>query len=89
MEPEDYDYYDEIYVMDYRNIKNINNICADPEHKIKLLRSVLYTEDEIENLSQEDLEIEDPWYTRDFDKVYKMIKASCEKIFAMDKYYIL
>lgn len=81
MEAEDYQYYDEIYVMDFKNMKNIKKICDDPDHKIKLLRSVLYNEDDIEKLSQEDLEIEDPWYTGDFEKVYKIIKASCEKIF--------
>lgn len=80
MESKDYDKYDEIYVMDFRNIRNIAKICTDRDHKIKLLRSVLYNEDDIEDIGAKDLEVEDPWYTRNFKKVYDMILEACLKI---------
>ena len=54
----DYDEFDEIYVMDYSNLRRINNIVNDYDNKIKLL----YKE-----------EIEDPWWTGNFDKVYEQL----------------
>ena len=54
----DYDEFDEIYVMDYSNLRRINNIVDDYDNKIKLL----YKE-----------EIEDPWWTGNFDKVYEQL----------------
>ena len=60
MTAEDYDKADEIYVMDNRNLVNIRKIIKnDPENKIKLLLK--------------DREIQDPWYTRDFEKAYREI----------------
>ena len=54
----DYDRFDEIYVMDDSNMRYINRIVNDKDHKIKMLCSY---------------EIEDPLYTDRFDKVYEEI----------------
>lgn len=57
---EDYENFDEIYVMDKRNLKNIKYIIPeDKNNKISLLLK--------------DKEIEDPWYTRDFEKAFREI----------------
>lgn len=55
---EDYDYYDEIYLMDQSNLRLIANIVVDTDNKIKLLNGI----------------IDDPWYTGDFDLAFKQIK---------------
>ncbi len=55
---QDYDRFDQIYVMDRYNMKNILRIMDDPENKIKMLRPY---------------DIEDPWYTDNYDKVYEEI----------------
>ncbi len=55
---QDYENFDEIYVMDQLNLKRIHKIIDDHDHKIKLL----YKE-----------EIEDPWWTGRYDKVYEQI----------------
>lgn len=60
----DYDYYDEIYVMDESNLRIIHNMIDDKDSKIKLLNGI----------------IEDPWYTRRFDKVFEEIKEGVLKI---------
>ncbi|MDO4940917.1 MAG: low molecular weight protein-tyrosine-phosphatase [Erysipelotrichaceae bacterium] len=58
----DYEEYDDIFVMDSSNIYLINKIIDDHNHKIKKLCSY---------------DIDDPWYTGDFEGVYKQI---CEGI---------
>ncbi len=55
---EDYENYDEIYVMDELNMKNIHRIIDDHDHKIKYLLN---------------RDIEDPWWTGQYDKVYDEI----------------
>ena len=65
MQEEDYDRFDEIYVMDRSNLCRLNRIVEDTENKVKMLN---------------DYEIEDPWYTGNFDKVYEEIKEGIEKI---------
>lgn len=60
----DYDYYDYIFVMDSNNLRNIKRIIPDDcERKIRLL------------IDPE--EIEDPWYTGDFETVYRQIEKGC------------
>ena len=44
---------------------------GDPEEKIKLLMTFTKREEEIE----------DPWYTGRFEKVYEQIKEGCEALF--------
>lgn len=61
----DYDEFDEIYVMDNSNLRRINSIVNDYGNKIKLL----YKE-----------EIEDPWWTGNFDKVYEQIYSGIKSL---------
>ncbi|MBQ2583334.1 MAG: low molecular weight phosphotyrosine protein phosphatase, partial [Erysipelotrichaceae bacterium] len=51
--------------MDRSNLCRLNRIVEDTENKVKMLN---------------DYEIEDPWYTGNFDKVYEEIKEGIEKI---------
>lgn len=62
---QDYDNFDEIYVMDSNNMRNISYILDDPDHKIKKLC---------------DYDIEDPWWTDNFELVYKQINEGIERL---------
>lgn len=62
---EDYDKFDEIYVMDSNNMRNILRILEDKDNKIKKLCSC---------------DIEDPWYTGDFETVYTQINEGIDNI---------
>ena len=55
IQQKDYDDFDVIYVMDDSNMRYIKRIIDDKDDKIRMLCSY---------------EIEDPWYTDRFDKVY-------------------
>ena len=77
---EDYKKYDLIICMEKSNYYNLINIYnGDPDDKIKLLMS--YT--------GKNEEIEDPWYTGNFDKVFKQINRGCEALFdsLVDNFY--
>lgn len=64
----DYDEYDYIVAMDYKNIKNINNIVGiDYDNKVCRLLDI--TDDKRDIL--------DPWYTGDFEQTYKDISKGC------------
>lgn len=66
---EDYDKFDYIFLMDNENISGIRKIINDDkENKIHKLLSFVGAGDEIE----------DPWYTRNFDKVYNQIENGCK-----------
>lgn len=60
----DYDYYDEIYIMDESNKYLVSRVCKDSLNKIKLLNGY----------------IEDPWYTGNFDKVFEQINEGIDNI---------
>lgn len=64
----DYEKYDYIIAMEEFNIKNIFKIIKeDPEKKVyKLL-----------DFTDNPKDIEDPWYTRDFDTTYDEILKGC------------
>ena len=62
---DDYDRFDEIYVMDEYNMRNILKILDDKDNKIHKLCSY---------------DIEDPWYTNNFDKVFDQINEGIESI---------
>ena len=60
----DYKEFDVIFVMDDSNLYRIKRIFDDDEHKIRKLM---------------DDDIEDPWWTDNFDKVYAEIVEGIEK----------
>ena len=64
LEKEDLNKYDVIYYMDDSNLYNIKRILGE-SNKYK-------------KLSTKD--IEDPWYTNNFDKVFEEIDEACNKI---------
>ena len=67
--PQDYGRYDLIVGMDGENLRNMRRIYGgDPEGKISLLRSWA---------GEPGKEIDDPWYTRDFDGALREIEAGC------------
>ena len=77
---DDYNKYDLIICMEKSNYYDLINIYnGDPEDKIKLLMD--YT--------GRDEEIEDPWYTGNFDRVFNQIKEGCEDLFdyLVDKFH--
>lgn len=62
----DYRYFDRIYVFDSNNMRNILRMTGnDPEKKISMLL---------------DCEIEDPWWTDEYEKVFSLIEKGCDKI---------
>ena len=67
----DYDYYDYIIVMDEMNKYNLMRIIGnDKDNKVyKLL-----------DFTEKPLEIEDPWYTGNFEKVYNQIENGCKSL---------
>ena len=68
----DYDYYDYLIVMEQYNIRNLMRIIgSDPEKKVyKLL-----------DFAGSGGDIDDPWYTGDFDTAYREIVEGLEGFF--------
>jgi protein-tyrosine phosphatase len=66
---EDYDHYDYLIGMDTWNIRNIMRIISsDPENKVhKLLE-----------FADSSADIDDPWYTGDFETTYQDVLRGCE-----------
>lgn len=64
LENEDYDKYDSFYYMEDKNLKNIERILENTDKCQKLL----------------DKDIEDPWYTNNFEKVFEEIEQGCKGI---------
>lgn len=69
MTREDYEEYDYIIGMEYRNLRNMQRIIgADTKHKVhKLL-----------DFSPNPRDIADPWYTGDFDRTYDDVLEGCQ-----------
>ena len=67
----DYEKYDYFIGMDSNNICNMKYLFNnDPENKVyRLLDFTKLKKD-----------VEDPWYTRNFEKVYEEINLGCEKL---------
>ncbi len=64
----DYDDFDLLVIMDRENLWHMNRYFPkDPDHKIHMLRE--YCGD--------NKEIDDPWYTGDFQGVYEQIREGC------------
>ena len=75
----DYRSWDYIIAMDEENLWDLNRIYGgDPEGKISLL---------LDWAGQKGREIEDPWYTRNFDRVLGQIEEGCDGIirFLLDR----
>ena len=67
----DYKKFDYIIVMDEENLYNVRRVMStDNENKIKKL---LY-------FINSDKDVDDPWYTRDFDKCYQEIYEGCKAL---------
>ena len=62
---EDYDDFDVIYAMDRSNLRVLERLIDDREHKIRLLKET---------------EIDDPWWTGRYDEVYEQILEELEKL---------
>ena len=72
IQKEDYQDYDYIIGMDQQNYDDLIQLFdGDPENKIKLLMS----------FTGKDEEIEDPWYTNRFERVYNQIQKGCKALF--------
>lgn len=67
----DYDYYDLIIAMDTDNVRNLRRLLGeDVAGKISLLmQETGYVRD-----------VEDPWYTGDFEKTYQDVVAGCKAL---------
>lgn len=66
----DYDKFDYIIGMEESNIYRIKNLIGDPDIKVYKLLDFNGTSNDIE----------DPWYTGNFDKVYSQIHMGCEAL---------
>lgn len=62
---EDYDRFDCIYVMDQSNMRLINHIVSDYDHKIFML---------------DDKDVSDPWYYNNYDEVYDQMYEKIKEI---------
>lgn len=69
MNIEDGIYYDYILAMETENIRDIKRII-DSKYEDKIYRLMDFTNNK--------KDIEDPWYTRDFDTAYKEIEMGCK-----------
>ena len=71
MERRDYQEYDYLIGMEQWNIRNMLHITGgDPDHKMYRLL----------DFTEEPGDIDDPWYTGNFDLTYREIKAGCEAL---------
>lgn len=74
MTKKDYDHYDYLIAMDNWNLRNMRRfVPEDREQKVRLLR----------DFTDSPGEIDDPWYTGDFETAYRQILAGCQGLFAM------
>lgn len=71
LERSDYDKYDYLLGMEQYNIRNMIRILgSDPHHKVCRLL----------DFSTRPRDIEDPWYTGDFETAYRDILEGCEAL---------
>ncbi len=71
IERRDYQKYDYLIAMEQYNIRNMLRILGgDPEHKIYRLL----------DFTDNPRDIDDPWYTGDFDLTYQEILEGCEAL---------
>lgn len=73
LERSDYDKYDYLLGMEQYNIRNMMRILgSDPRHKVCRLL----------DFSVRPRDIDDPWYTGDFETAYRDILEGCEALLA-------
>lgn len=73
MERRDYQEYDYLIGMEQFNIRNMMRILGDdPQHKVSRLL----------DFSDRPGDIDDPWYTGDFETAYRDILEGCEALLA-------
>ncbi len=66
----DYDNYDLFLGMDRENIRDMQHLFGgDPEHKVHLLKEF-----------SDGGEVDDPWYSGDFETTYRDVSAACEAL---------
>ena len=71
LKKKDYQEYDYLIGMEYRNIRGIQRIIgSDSEHKVSMLL----------DFTGNPRDIADPWYTGDFDATYEDIVEGCEAL---------
>ncbi|MCQ2279098.1 MAG: low molecular weight phosphotyrosine protein phosphatase [Bacteroidales bacterium] len=76
--PRDYEYFDMLIGMDQENLYTLKYIIKDdPEKKVSLLLNHTPQEDR----RHHNRDIEDPWYTRDFDTAWEDITTGCDALF--------
>ncbi|QBK25057.1 low molecular weight protein-tyrosine-phosphatase [Ureibacillus thermophilus] len=68
---EDFDKFDYIVGMDESNVKNIRNLLQQPDHP-KIFRFL--------DLTEYKKDVPDPYYTKDFQETYDLVKAGCEAL---------
>ena len=69
----DYNEYDYLIGMDRENMWNMQRVWREDEAgKIHYLMDFTNTPGEVS----------DPWYTRDFERTYRDVKAGCEGLFS-------
>lgn len=72
LRPNDYDTYDLIIGMDSENMYYMKHILGeDPDGKVHTL---------MEYTDSPGTLIDDPWYTRDFETAYRLIRKGCEAL---------
>lgn len=68
MRSEDYDDFDLIVAMDRSNIRNMKDRTrGDPDGKVRMMMS----------FAGSDADVSDPWYTGDYEGVYRCIEKAC------------
>ncbi|PBQ33331.1 protein-tyrosine-phosphatase [Sphingobacteriaceae bacterium] len=72
----DFDNFDQIFVMDKNNFKNVVSLAKNENHKAKVC---LFLEG---NKISELLEVPDPYYgaEEDFENVFKLVYHTCERL---------
>ena len=74
---EDYDRFDLLIGMDKANLRNMHRICGgDLDGKIHLL---------MEYAGYPEAEVDDPWYTGDFEAAWRDVLAGCQGLLELVK----
>ena len=72
MEKSDYPKFDYLIGMDHMNIRNMMRILGDdPEGKVHMMMEYASSDGRIE-------EVDDPWYTGDFEGVYRQLDVAID-----------